>query len=463
MNISLANLIRVPEIRSKLLFTLGFLALYRIGFAIPLPGVDYQAFVAAAESAGGGWRNMMSLMTGAQLQQATLFSLGVMPYISSSIIFSLLTKVVPTLEKLSKEGAAGQRKINQYTRLTTIPICLVQSMFVVFGVLAQNAPNTQMPMLSAAVQNNYAIYMIVVMVSLTAGTMFIMWLGEQITENGVGNGISLIIMAGIVAQIWPTMYRLLTSNKNKTEQFQSLLMFLLTWGIMVVAVVFMTKAQRRIPIRQAKQTKGRKVYGGQAHFLPLKVNSAGVMPIIFASALMMIPMMIGKGLGWNWMEDTFGRQQGFWYVATFAGMIFFFSFFWTSMMFQPADMANNLKEYGSFIPGIRPGKNTAEFLERTMERITLVGASFLAAIAVFPTFMQDAGTFTGMEGRLIYFMSGTSILIVVGVALDLVEKINALLVMRNYEGIEPSGPAAGDAPRAAGGGGGGGGGWGRRG
>ena len=457
MNISLVNLIRVPEIRSKLIFTLTFLALYRIGFMIPLPGVQYEAFQAAANSAGGGWQNFMNLMTGAQLQQATLFSLGVMPYISSSIIFSLLTKVVPTLEKLSKEGAAGQRKIAQYTRLTTIPICLVQAMFVVFGVLNENAPNTGTPMLSSTVKDYYALYIIIVMVALTAGTMFIMWLGEQITEHGVGNGISLIIMAGIVAQLWPTMTRLLSAqDKSQGDSFQTLLMFLLTWAIMVIAVVFMTKAQRRIPIRQAKQAKGRKVYGGQAHFLPLKVNSAGVMPIIFGSALMMIPMMVGKGLGWTWMEETFGQQRGFWYVIAFAGMIVFFSFFWTSMMFQPAEMANNLKEYGSFIPGIRPGKNTAEFLERTMERITLVGAAFLATIAVFTTFMQDSGMFTGMEGRLIYFMSGTSILIVVGVALDLVERLNALLVMRNYEGfMKDTGGADG--------GGSGGSGWGRRG
>ncbi|MHC4997144.1 MAG: preprotein translocase subunit SecY, partial [Planctomycetota bacterium] len=355
------------------------------------------------------------------------------------------------------------RKIAQYTRLTTIPICLVQAMFVVFGVLNKKAPGTDMDMLSASVQQYYAVYIVIVMLALTAGTMFIMWLGEQITEHGVGNGISLIIMAGIVAELWPTMSRLiLTQDKSGGDSFQTMLMFLLTWAIMVIAVVFMTKAQRRIPIRQAKQAKGRKVYGGQSHFLPLKVNSAGVMPIIFGSALMMIPMMVGKGLGWNWMEETFGQQRGFWYVVAFAGMIFFFAFFWTSMMFQPAEMANNLKEYGSFIPGIRPGKNTAEFLERTMERITLVGAAFLATIAVFPTFMQDAGTFTGMEGRLIYFMSGTSILIVVGVALDLVEKLNALLVMRNYEGFMKD--TSGIRGSAAGGTtGGGGSGWGRRG
>jgi preprotein translocase subunit SecY len=454
---SFVNMIRTKEIRGKLIFTLLFLALYRIGFQIPLPGVNYEAFQNAASESGGGLLGVMNIMTGAQLQQATIFSLGVMPYISASIIFSLLTKVVPTLEKLSKEGASGQRKINQYTRLSTIPICLVQSMFVVLGPLKTKVGS--LDMLTAAAQQYYGLYVVMVMVSLTAGTMFIMWVGEQITENGVGNGISIIIMAGIVAELWPTMVRLLASGggEEASQSFQTLLLFLATWAVMVVAVVYMTKAQRRIPIRQAKQTRGRNVYGGQAHFLPFKVNSAGVMPIIFASALLMIPMLLGKVVGWTWLETTFSQGRGFWYVLAYALLIFFFSFFWTSMMFQPADMANNLKEHGSFIPGIRPGNKTAEFLEKTMERITLVGATFLAAVAVFPTFMQSAGTFSGLEGRLVYFMSGTSILIVVGVALDLVEKFNALLVMRNYEGIAP------DADEADGKEGGAGGGWGRRG
>ena len=460
---ALANMIRVPAIRAKLIFTLTFLALYRIGFQIPLPGVNYQAFRAAADQAGGGMLGIMNIMTGAQLQQATIFSLGVMPYISASIIFSLLQKVVPSLEKIAKEGASGQRKINQYTRLATIPICLVQSMFVVFGVLGSEVAGV--PMLEQGAADMGFLYMLLVMFALTCGTMFIMWLGEQITEHGVGNGISIIIMAGIVAELWPTMVRLWDTGQKSgaTEAVQTVLLFGATWIVMVFAVVYMTKAHRRIPIRQAKQTKDRKVYGGQAHFLPIKVNSAGVMPIIFASALMMIPMMIGKVTDWNWLEQTFSRGQGFWYVIAFAGMIFFFSFFWTSMMFQPAEMANNLKEHGSFIPGIRPGNKTAEFLEKTMERITLVGATFLAAIAVFPTFIQSAGTFAGLEQRLIYFMSGTSILIVVGVALDLVEKFNALLIMRNYEDYAPKTDKKGAGTGDEAGAGAGGGGWGRRG
>jgi preprotein translocase subunit SecY len=453
MNVSFLNLLRVPEIRQKIMFTLGFLLIYRIGFQIPLPAVDYGAFKAAAQQmGGGGLKDFINIMTGAQLQQATLFSLGVMPYISASIIFSLLSKTMPALEKISKEGPSGQRKINQYTRLATIPICMVQAMFVVFGPLDQTINGVPMVMDFARGQLWYTL---LVMIALTCGTLFIMWLGEQITEHGAGNGISIIIMAGIIARLWPTFEQMASASSSQgAAAWQALLLFILTWGVAVVAVVYMTKAQRRIPIRQAKQTRGRKVYGGQSHFLPIKVNSAGVMPIIFASALLMIPTMLGNLTQWAWLTQAFSRGTGFWYVAGFSALIFFFAFFWTSMMFQPNEMANNLKESGAFIPGIRPGKKTAEFLEHTMVRVTLAGSAFLAVIAVMPAFTQ--GGFANLSMNLIYFMSGTSILIVVGVALDLVEKLNAMLIMRNYEGfMKESGGTR--AAAAAGGGG-----WGRR-
>ena len=439
MSVSVANLFKVPEIRKKILITIGLLFCYRIGFAIPLPGVNYAKFTEMAGAGGGSGLDrlfgMMNVLTGASLQQATIFSLGVMPYISASIIFSLLVKVVPTLEKLSKEGPSGQRKINQYTRLATIPICLLQSFFVIFGVLAKGRHDPANSMLHAGVNEYWGLYILLVMMAMTAGTLFIMWLGEQITEHGAGNGISLIIMAGITAQLWPSFlqYFRVGDNALATDAYQSLLMFGVAWGIAVVAVVFMTKSQRRIPIQQAKQTRGRRVYGGQRHFLPIKVNHAGVMPIIFASALLIIPSLLGSSLGLTFLSDTFSRMNGFWYVAFYAALIFFFSFFWTSLMFQPNEMAENLKEHGSFVPGIRPGKKTAEFLEQTMVRITLAGAAFLALVAVFPTFVS--GSFAGLDTTLIYFMSGTSILIVVGVALDLVEKLNAMLIMRSYEGI----------------------------
>lgn len=452
MNFSLGNLFKVKEIRNKILITLGLLLVYRVGFFISLPGVNMAAALQQGRNLTGAGKlfGMMNVLTGGQLQNATLFSLGVMPYISASIIFSLLAKAVPALEKIAKEGQAGQRKINQYTRIATVGICLVQSWFVIFGALgAENAK-----LLYPGVHSWFGLYCIVVMVSLTAGTMFVMWLGEQITEHGVGNGTSLIIMSGIIANLYPSLTGYFNYGMDR-EAWQNLLMFAGAWGVVVVSVVYMTKAQRRIPIQQAKHTRGRRVYGGQRHFLPFKVNQAGVMPIIFGSTLLLIPTMIGSSTGLNWFSDTFGSQRGFWYVTSFTILIYFFSFFWTSMMFQPNEIANNLKEGGSFIPGIRPGKPTAEYLEHTMIRITIVGATFLALVAVGPSLFgaRRGGT---MDQVLVYFMSGTSILIVVGVALDMVEKLNALLVMRNYEGFLGDGPSGGDGSSPSTGG------WGRR-
>ena len=432
----LANLLKIKEIRTRLLVTLGLLVCYRIGFFIPIPGVNLEMFLKSMGSHDGVARLflMMNVLTGGSLQTATLFSLGVMPYISASIIFSLLAKVVPSLEQLAKEGASGQKKINQYTRLTTVLICIFQSMFVIFGTLKSGGSS----LLHAGVGQYWGLYVLVIVFALTAGTMFVMWLGEQITEHGIGNGMSLIIMAGIVSNLAPSLGSYFATGFSR-EAWQSLLTFLGAWAVSVVAVVFMTKAQRRIPIQQAKHTRGRRVYGGQRHFLPFKINQAGVMPIIFGSALLLLPTMFGQVSGWRGLEESFTSQRGFWFVSSYVVLIFFFSFFWTSMMFQPNDIANNLKENGSFIPGIRPGKATAQFLEQTMVRITLAGATFLSIIAVLPSIVHSP---RAVDQMLIYFMSGTSILIVVGVALDMVEKLNAMLVMRNYEGVMGEGGSA---------------------
>jgi preprotein translocase subunit SecY len=452
MNLSIANLFKVPEIRTKILITLGLLFVYRIGFFIPLPGVNAGEAIDQTKNLGGIGRvfGMMNVLTGGSLQSATLFSLGVMPYISASIIFSLLTKAVPALEKIAKEGQSGQRKINQYTRLATVGICLIQSWFVIFGTLG--AENSKL--LHAGVREWFGLYSIVVMIALTAGTMFVMWLGEQISEHGVGNGTSLIIMAGIVSNLYPSMAVYFESGSGwGRDAWQNLLMFTGAWGLAVVAVVYMTKAQRRIPIQNAKHTRGRRVYGGERSFLPFKLNQANVMPIIFGSALLMIPALFGKAIGGSfgtWMEQAYGGQRGFWFVLSYTALIYFFAFFWTSMMFQPNEIAKNLQDQGSFVPGIRPGRQTAEFLEQTMLRITLAGATFLSIVAVVPSLVGHRSG--AMDQVLIYFMSGTSILIVVGVALDMVEKLNALLVMRNYEGaIDAGGEASGGSS-----------GWGRR-
>ncbi len=432
MTSSFANLFRIQELRQKLLITIGLLFVYRIGFHVPLPGVDaYKlAEIAKQRMTGSPILGVMNMLTGSQLGSAVLFSLGVMPYISASIIFSLLVKVVPSLEALSKEGAAGQKKINQYTRYATVPICLLQSYFVIFGTLIR-VPG----LVPGGVTIGYAL---VAMISLTAGSIFIMWLGEQITEYGVGNGVSLIIMAGIIARM--PSYIVLFLNKpamTKDEKIKALMLFALAWAVTVFVIVYITKAQRRIPIQQAKLTRGRKVYGGQRHFLPIKVNQAGVMPIIFASALTVIPSLLGKALenyipGFRWLSDAFGADRGWWYWMVYCGMIVFFSFFWNSLMFQPKEIANNLKEYGSFIPGIRPGHRTAEYLEGVMTRLTLAGSVFLAAIAFLPSFVTGS---INIDYTIALFIGGTSVLIVVEVALDFIEKLNAMLVMRHYDGF----------------------------
>lgn len=434
MNLTIANLFKVPEIRNKILITLGLLLVYRIGYFIPLPGVNFLESLRQQQQAAGdqgGWMQvytLMNVLTGGNLQSATIFSLGVMPYISASIIFSLLSKAIPSLEKIAKEGQSGQRKINQYTRLATVAICLIQSWFVIIGALAGKDK-----LLHSGISQWQGLYYVVVMVALTAGTMFIMWLGEQITEHGVGNGISLIIMAGIVSGLSPALPTL-----TSKEDYQQLLLFLGVWAFAVVAVVYMTKAQRRIPIQQPRHTKGTRTVGGDKRYLPFKLNQANVMPIIFGSALLMIPAMIGSTFSHTsfggWLELSFGGERGFWFVVSFTALIFFFAFFWTSMMFQPNEIAKNLQENGSFIPTVKPGKPTAEFLEKTMVRLTLAGSAFLAIVAVLPTILRTGGG-GSMSQAMIYFMSGTSILIVVSVALDMVEKLNAMLLMRNYETI----------------------------
>ena len=416
------TILRVPELRSKFLTTFVLLFIYRLGFHIPLPGIDLEQVAVAANKADeNALFGIMNAFTGAGVGQAVLFSLGVMPYISASIIFSLLTKVVPSLEALSKEGASGQKKISQLTRLATVPICLLQSMFVVQAVIYNPSFNL-MP------GGGSLFYTLTIMTGLTAGTIFIMWIGEQITEYGMGNGVSLIIMAGIIANLPSTVTKAFSMREDSHQLAVTLG---LMWLLIVIVVVYLTRGQRRIPIQQAKLTRGRKVMGGQKHYLPLKVNQAGVMPIIFASALFIVPNVLGAMPGFGWLATAF-NHSGFVYLASYTAMIIFFSFMWTRLMFQPDEIATNLKENGSFIPGIRPGKATAEYLSFVLDRITLAGSVFLAVIAVMPNILIGN---LHVDPMIAYFLGGTSILIVVGVALDMVDRVNAQLVMRNYDGF----------------------------
>jgi preprotein translocase subunit SecY len=356
-----------------------------------------------------------------------------MPYISASIIFSLLVKVIPSLEKLSKEGSAGQRKINQWTRYATIPICIVQGAFTIrqFTGQVRVSDLDQLTYLTFDGSTPDFWVKLAWITALTTGTIFMMWIGEQITEHGVGNGISLIIMAGIVARL---PHNLASSDLGAAQAFLLIGLFLLV----VLGVVFITKGQRKIPVQYAKLTRGRRVYGGQRHYMPIRVNMAGVMPVIFASALLVFPKLLFDAVGLPALAAAFNYGEYLWAVF-YIVLTFFFAFFWVALMFNPVEMSKNMKEHGSFIPGIRPGRPTAEHLERIMNRVTLAGASFLGAIAVLPVLITST---LQLPPLLTVYLGGTTVLIVVSVALDLVDKLNSYLVMRNYEGFLRSGASA---------------------
>ena len=422
------KLFKIPETRQRILRTLGLLIAYRVGFQIPIPGMD-PTFL--SETAGDSILGLMSALSGGALGQSTIFALGIMPFISASIIFSMLTKVSPQLEAVAKEGAAGQKKITQWTRLTTVPIALVQAIFIYTGVFLQNPQ-----MIDQSMKDNRVALAFIVIGALLTGALIVMWIGELITEYGVGNGASLIIMAGIIAGMPSSI-----PPPKANDDFWNVMVFLaIVWAITIFVVVFMHKGARRIPIQYARLQRGRRVYGGQRHFLPLKVNMAGVMPIIFASVLFVIPGILFGWAGWGYGQRMFGDPTGFVYTTLYLILIFSFCFFWNRLMFQPEEIAKNLRENGSFIPGIRPGAKTSEYLSRVLTRITLAGAAFLAVVAVLPSFITKDSSLT-VEMR--YFLGGTSVLIVVGVALELVDKLQAQLVMKAYDGgAAPPGPGS---------------------
>jgi len=439
----------IPELRQKILLTLGLLAIYRVGWQVPLPIVDPKAMTAFAQETGGigDLLRTVAVFSASQLSQATIFGLGIMPYISASIIFQLLSTVWPPLERLSKEGEAGRKKINEYTRYATVLICLVQSWAYVAFLSSARAGDSSLIQSSFLVDGRLPfIWQFVAVMTMTAGTIFLMWLGEQIDEFGIGNGISLLIMAGILAAMPSALVQLgsdtsweLGGGGGKMGVETLLVLAALFVGV-VAGVVFMTQGQRRIPTQSAKHVRGRRVYGGTRQYLPLRVNQAGVMPIIFASSLLLFPQMFFQYLHNAYpastvlgaLHDSFTRGQSFLYNVLYVVLIYFFCYFWTAITFNPKEMADNLKNFGSFIPGYRPGKRTADYLERVMERITYVGAGFLALVAVIPTIVGGA---LGIPAQIASFYGGTGLLIAVSVAFDLVQKIDSHLVMRNYTGL----------------------------
>lgn len=459
----LITVFKIPELRQKILLTLFLLAVYRMGFAIPLPFIDQEVMNASIEklregSGLGSLIQMVSLFSASNIGNSTIFGLGIMPYISASIIFQLLGSVYPPLEKLQKEGEAGRRKITEYTRYATVVICLVQSYFWIRAISSGFGQTD-----SGWILREYDTFWfhMVGTITMTTGTLFLMWIGEQIDAYGIGNGISLLIMAGILARMPAAAQSLIApafvngvalggGASGAVDPVKLLMLACLFVGV-VIWIIAITQGQRRIPIQSAKHVRGRRVMGGQRQSLPLRVNQAGVMPIIFASSLLMFPMFIFQQLAaWAPPDDTagafyqwwsgamsdlmrvFGADRGFIYNLCYIGLIYFFCYFWTAITFNPKDMAENLKDYGSFIPGYRPGARTASYLESVMVRITYVGAAFLALVAVIPTIIAMS---MGIDFLIASFYGGTGLLIVVSVALDLVQKIDSHLVMRNYSGL----------------------------
>lgn len=443
---------RIPELRQKILLTFLLLAVYRLGFSIPLPFIDQQLLKQSLEKMGGGdgidrMMTMLSLFSASSIGMSTIFGLGIMPYISASIIFQLLGTVYPPLEKLQKEGEAGRKKINEYTRYATVVICFGQSFFWIKTIAgSDNLLGTGSLILP---EYNNLFFHLMCTITMTTGTMLLMWIGEQIDEYGIGNGVSLLIMSGILAQMPQALMSLIRPAFEKGLKLGSdtgierFLVLIVLFIAVVVCVVLITQAQRRIPVQSAKHVRGNKVFGGQKQSLPLRLNQSGVMPIIFASSLLMFPMFISKGLASvtqgipvlglivDSLDATF-QSHGYLYQVGYIALIYFFCYFWTAITFNPQDMANNLKDYGSFIPGYRPGARTAEFLERVMVRITYVGAAFLSLVAIIPTLVTGA---LGIDYLVASFYGGTGLLICVSVALDLVQKIDSHLVMRNYPGL----------------------------
>lgn len=440
----------IPELRQKILLTLLFLAIYRIGWQIVLPVVDHTRMTAFFEQSGqsglGELLNQVAVFSASQLSQATIFGLGIMPYISASIIFQLLGSVYPPLEKLQKEGESGRKKINEYTRYATVLLCIGQS-WIYIGYLIQNGLIYDR-FLNPADGSMPFLWQLTAVMTMTTGTVFLMWLGEQIDEYGIGNGISLLIMAGILARmpdailvdlIQPMIQQgglELGGGRGRIGVETLVILAVLFVGV-IFGVVFITQGQRRIPTQSAKHVRGRRVYGGTRQYLPLRINQAGVMPIIFASSLLMFPHFLLMYLARHYpslvpLEQAFAKGDSWTYNILYVALIYFFCYFWTAVTFNPKDMADNLKNYGTFIPGYRPGRRTADFLEKVMVRITYVGAGFLAVVAIFPTLVSD---WVGVKYQVAGFFGGTSLLIAVSVAFDLVQKIDSHLVMRNYRGL----------------------------
>jgi preprotein translocase subunit SecY len=426
------NIPKIPELKKRVLFSLMMLAVYRVGCHIPTPGIDGAALAAFFSERQGTLFGLFDMFSGGALSQMSVMALGIMPYISASIILELLTVVIPYLEKLKKEGEQGRKKIIQYTRYGTVILSIIQGLGIAIGLEQMSGPGGSMVVPAGGWG-----FRILAVITLTAGTAFLMWLGEQITERGIGNGISLIIFAGIVAQFPVAVantFRLMGTGEI-TPFFMAIVVALMI-GVVGV-IVFIERGQRRIPVQYAKRVVGRRMYGGQSTHLPLKINTAGVIPPIFASSIIMFPATIANFLNvkeYPWLEWVvrFMSPDHIVYTLIFVVFIIFFCYFYTAVHFNPVDVADNMKKYGGFIPGIRPGKNTAEYIDRVLTRITFSGAIYVSAVCVLPQILI-------YQLNVPFYFGGTALLIVVGVAMDTSNQIEAHMLTRHYEGFMKKG------------------------
>ncbi|MBI5415925.1 MAG: preprotein translocase subunit SecY [Candidatus Omnitrophica bacterium] len=442
---SFANCFKIPELKKKILFTLAILVAYRVGCYLPTPGVNgsilAEFFRRISSTTGGSIFGVMNMFSGGALGKATVFALGIMPYISSSIIMQLLTAVIPALERLAKEGQAGYRKINQYTRYGTLVLCLVQSFFIALWLEDKSGTVFQGLQL---VNNPGWGFRLVTVLTLSAGTLFLMWMGEQIQEQGIGNGISLIITAGIISSAPSAIHMLIRlmspAAAGGTVQLQPLTLLVMVFFLIgvIISITLITQAQRKIPVQYARRIVGRKVYGGQNTYIPLKVDTSGIIAIIFAQSIILFPATLASFIphhGFQALTSMFLRGH-FWYYAVYGILIVFFCYFYTAIVFNPVDVAENMKKHGGFIPGVRPGTQTSDYLDFVITRITLAGAIFICVIAIMPDAIMASFKVPYLVAS---FFGGTGVLITVGVMLDTMKQIESHLLMRHYDGFMRSG------------------------
>jgi preprotein translocase subunit SecY len=419
---SFQNIFKIPELRIRILFTLAMLGVYRIGAHVPTPGINNDELAKFLLEKGGSLLGFLDIFSGGALSRLTIFALGIMPYISASIILQLLTVVIPHLSKLAKEGERGRKKIIQYTRYGTIGIAVVQGFGIAVGLEGMNQ--------GAFVLNPGWSFRLMTVITLTAGTAFLMWLGEQITERGIGNGISLIIFAGIVARLPSAVAQTFDLYQVGQLSFVLLVVLVVVMLAVVAAIVFLESGRRKVPVQYAKRVIGRRVYGGQSTHIPLKINTAGVIPPIFASSIIAFPATIAGFIQVPWVQSLGGQLApgSLLYTLLYVGLIVFFCFFYTAVVLNPVDMADNMKKYGGFIPGIRPGQRTSDYIYNVLTRITTAGSIYLAAVCVVPEFLI-------YKLNVPFYFGGTSLLIVIGVGLDTAQQIESHMLMRNYEGF----------------------------